>query len=182
MKNQVVLMLATVAVVVSGPAAWGQKVRTDQVCPSLPASEVIRPEPVPAPIPSRSHNSVRAANEQLVSELILILQETKSPDTFLVTVNALACVGPRAKAAVPAIIRHAERLGLLKDILSQVEDDDSVGTGVVISEAIAQIIRPMREGPGGGSQGPVAFPFPVPPPLPPMVPSRGVGKPLLVRH
>jgi hypothetical protein len=50
-----------------------------------------------------------------VQELTAILDETRSVDTFLLTVSALAELGPKAKPAIRAIIRNAERLGVLKD-------------------------------------------------------------------
>jgi len=61
--------------------------------------------------------------QPLLSELIAILNETKSVDTFSVTVGVLSEMGPRAESAIPAIIRNAERLGFLKDHLLAKKDD-----------------------------------------------------------
>jgi hypothetical protein len=56
--------------------------------------------------------AVRDASDRhdLVSELIAILNETKSVSTFYLTLGVLAEMGPRAEPAIPAIIRNAERL------------------------------------------------------------------------
>jgi hypothetical protein len=151
------------AFLASGPAAWGQGARP---AASTPVAETRRPEPVPAPQPAHRHTSVRAANEQLVAELTVILHETSSPDTFLVTVKALADIGARSKVAVPSIIRNAERLGLLKNILQQADDDEKLGPGVMISEAIQQIVSPRRDRQDPREAAPAATP-PVPLPPPP---------------
>lgn len=55
-----------------------------------------------------------AINDKVVKDLIGILKETKSPETFATTTHALGMMGADAKAAVPEIIRNAERLDLLK--------------------------------------------------------------------
>jgi hypothetical protein len=47
---------------------------------------------------------------ELVDELINIINETNAPDTLVVTVMILEPLGYKARAAVPAIIRAAERL------------------------------------------------------------------------
>jgi hypothetical protein len=53
--------------------------------------------------------------KDLVAELIAVLDETKSVDTFGMTVGVLEKMGPKAKAAIPSILRNAERLGILKN-------------------------------------------------------------------
>jgi hypothetical protein len=50
----------------------------------------------------------------VVPELVGILNETASKDTFLVTVLLLKKLGAEAKPALPAIIRNAERLNIFK--------------------------------------------------------------------
>jgi len=77
--------------------------------------------------------------DDLVGGLVAILDETRSPDTLLVTVKALADLGPRARAAVPAVIRSAERLGVLKDILHQKDEQGAVGPAIV--DLIGPIIK-----------------------------------------
>jgi hypothetical protein len=52
---------------------------------------------------------------ELVQELVLILAETKSEQTFTLTVGILSELGQDAKSAIPSIVRNAERLRLLKD-------------------------------------------------------------------
>lgn len=58
-----------------------------------------------------------AGDDKVIDELTAILKETKSPETFVVTTCVLGRMGPKAKRALPAIIRNAERLELLEDAL-----------------------------------------------------------------
>jgi hypothetical protein len=58
-----------------------------------------------------------AKKADLVSELIAVLNETKSVDSFLVTLELLEDMEAQAQPAIPAIIRNAERLGVFKDHL-----------------------------------------------------------------
>ncbi len=78
----------------------------------------------------------------LLSELIAILNETKSVDTFSVTLAALAEMGPRAEPAIPAIIRNAERLGLLKDhLLAKEQNSEAVKRFEEIAPALERTIK-----------------------------------------
>jgi hypothetical protein len=129
---------------------------------SLPHRESV---PAPAADPHKRGSSVHAINEKLVRDLTAILKKTKSTDTFLVTVKALADMGPRAKPAVPAIILNAERLGLLQDILQQVDDDsDDDCPGDFIVEAIAQIVAGKEARQAQRQGAPTAYPEILPPP------------------
>ena len=67
---------------------------------------------------------------------------------------------------MPAIIRNAEHLGLLKDILQQADDEDQIGPGVMITEAITLIVAGRRDDPAPGQVAPAMLP-PPPPPMPP---------------
>jgi hypothetical protein len=55
-------------------------------------------------------------DQEQVQELIKILNETKSPYTLVATTVALAPLGDKAKVAVPAILRNAERLKVLESL------------------------------------------------------------------
>jgi len=50
--------------------------------------------------------------------LIEIMDTTKSPDTFLMAVTALPALGEKGCRALPAVVRNAERLGLLKGLVN----------------------------------------------------------------
>jgi hypothetical protein len=54
----------------------------------------------------------------LVSELIAVLDETQSVDTFLVTLGLLESMEAKAQPAIPSILRNAERLGVFKNHLT----------------------------------------------------------------
>ncbi len=51
-------------------------------------------------------------NATFVNELLTILNETRSPDAFLVTITVLSELKPDARQVVSTIIRNAERLKL----------------------------------------------------------------------
>jgi hypothetical protein len=102
-------------------------------------------------------------DEALVKDLVKILDETKSFDTFCVTASILCRVGAKAKSAVPGIIRNAERLKILdKHLLggketkkSQVANDflkglgkllpDKTGAGSAAEESTAPQKMPASE-------------------------------------
>jgi hypothetical protein len=159
--------LPAILIVVLGTTVRGQEILPAPVAPRSTCG--IHPaELVPPPAASaKTHGTVRAAKEKLVRELVGILKKTKSTDTFLVTVKALADMGPPSRAAVPEIIVNAERLGLLKDILKQVDDeqeDDNPGDFIV--EAIEHIVAPRHERQMPHPVAPMGYPPPgvIPPP------------------
>jgi hypothetical protein len=160
MKRFLPLLPVLTAVLAHGPAALAQGTRTDPVAPVRAPAPARRAE-APA---TEGKTSVREVNQQLVRDLTAILKNTKSPDTFLVTVRALGDMGSRAKPAVPAIILNAERLGLLENILEQADDEEQLGPGIMITEAIADIVTPRRDRQPSG--------YAVPPPCcPPCCPA-----------
>jgi hypothetical protein len=91
--------------------------KSEPVPPSRPMNV-----PVPPPPPASGGLSASAAPAPpattpapiagLVGELAGILNETKSKETFSVTLAVLRKMGPEAKPAVPVILRNADRLGL----------------------------------------------------------------------
>jgi hypothetical protein len=151
------LFALVAGVVLTGYAAWGQQRGQPAPCCSQkapacgPATAVGCFQPLagcPAACATQPGEPCGAArccavgapvNGKLVGDLLDILRETSSRDTFLLTVKALADIGPDAKAAVPMIIRGAERLGLSEDLEQQVKDEQ--GPGVMIVECIEQILR-----------------------------------------
>jgi hypothetical protein len=54
----------------------------------------------------------------LVDDLVALLNETKSRETFAVTLAVLQNLGTDARSAVPAIMRNADRLGLFEGALT----------------------------------------------------------------
>jgi hypothetical protein len=51
-------------------------------------------------------------------ELLAILKETESPDTFLITLKLVVARTPDARGLLPTAIRNAERLGITKGMAS----------------------------------------------------------------
>jgi hypothetical protein len=76
-----------------------------------------KPEKVMAPPPAVAVvKSCANVQDDQVQELIKIINETKSPYTLVATAVALMPLGEKAKVAVPAILRNAERLKVLEDL------------------------------------------------------------------
>jgi hypothetical protein len=80
-----------------------------------------------------------ATDGKVIDELIAILKETKSPETFLVTATVLGGMGPEAKRTLPVLIRNAERLKLFKDLLASNEDWESQRVAQMVAQAIVMV-------------------------------------------
>ena len=142
------------AALVACYAAWGQSPpRTSSPPPGPPPSLCSAPSQPAAP--HRPACAARSDNEKLVEGLVAILNETDSTDTLLVTVAALADLGPRARLAVPAIIRAADRLGLFKGLAQQKKGQGEDHEGMAVVDAIDQILK-------GGARPPACCYAPVP--------------------
>ena len=61
---------------------------------------------------------IKASKQQTAAELVTIIQETESPETFLVSLMALVALDPKDASVLPIAIRKAEKLDLLKGMLS----------------------------------------------------------------
>ncbi len=64
---------------------------------------------------------VPCCDGELYTELVAILKETNSPDTFMAAVAGLMATEGHGKRAIPVVIRNAERLGVLKGIAKEEE-------------------------------------------------------------
>jgi hypothetical protein len=65
--------------------------------------------------------AAKGGDGELYAELVAILKETESPDTFMAAVTGLMATEGHGKRAIPAVIRSAERLGLLNGIAKQLD-------------------------------------------------------------
>jgi hypothetical protein len=91
-------------------------------------------------------NAVKSStDDQVIEELIAILKETKSPETFTVTATVLGYMGPEARRALPALIRNAERLELLEDLFDT-NATESHRAAQVLAEAIEMIVVESNSG------------------------------------
>ena len=96
---------------------------TETVAPPDAPATAASDAPPAAATPSADPPAVAAVpavvsalpKQGLLLELVAILNETKSVDTFVVTLSLLEGMGKQAEPAIPTIIRNAERLGLFKD-------------------------------------------------------------------
>jgi hypothetical protein len=168
--------ILTAALASCAVACGQEKIPAPVLAPRCTGCAPCCPATTAVSAPAKTHGAVHAANEKLVHELVAILKTTKSSDTFLVTVKALEDIGPRARAAVPTMILNAERMGLLKDITQQADDEETDGPGIIVSEAIAHIVAPRREREAARTGAPVNYP---PPPVLPAPQPSCVISPLL---
>jgi hypothetical protein len=123
--------------------------------------------------------TVKATKEKLVQELVAILNETKSPDTFIVTTSALGMMGHDARPAVPSIIRNADRLGLLKGI-SEFAGEEAQEAKPSKQQRIAEGIMDcldqiLTKQPGNG--GKATYQAPLPPAMPLVCPTTSLVLP-----
>jgi hypothetical protein len=91
---------------------------------ALPSHPLPQPPPLPLPtqIDAREANrcgqvaskAAPAVKVNVLRELINLLNDTESPQTFLATLEVLVPMGKKAHTAIPAILRNAERLHLLE--------------------------------------------------------------------
>jgi hypothetical protein len=104
----------------TGCAMSGTSVAVPPCCASssVPACEVAAPPPCPVVDAAASHEKA-SASCKLAKELVAIMNETQSPDTFCVVLGCLERTKVDCEIVVPAIIRNAERMGLLKDLMSK---------------------------------------------------------------
>ena len=82
-------------------------------------------------------DQAKDTKEDFVGELIAILNETHSPDAFLVTLSIMQEIKPEARVVVPAIIRNAERLRLFK----RTDPDQPTEQQKMIVECIAVLLK-----------------------------------------
>jgi hypothetical protein len=139
-----------------------------------PNWQMQRAQPVPAPnFQPQSPASIPVpppppkTNGDLIHELIQIINETRSVDTFFVTTKLLEDMGAKSRVAVPAIIRNAERLELFKDSFFQTEKDGEkpkrLEMASLIVDSLGKILSSSQA--GSTTRPPVnAVPAPLSPP------------------
>lgn len=109
------------------PAAWN----APPPGPAAPAAKT--PAPTAKPV------------EPFIQDMLTILEETQSSDTFLITLELLAKESSGASTAIPKVLKNAERLGLLKDAIVQQRDDKPE-----VAEHILKLVQEMRDNDRGG--------------------------------
>lgn len=175
------LLAATLVLAASlalGPALRGaDPVPQCPNCPNCPATKT-----------ADKAKATKETKEKLVQELVSILNETKSPDTFAVTASCLGMMGHDARPAVPAIIRNAERLGLLKGIsefLCDEEEESKPSKQQKMAEGIMDCLDQILSKQPSGPKPPQSYqpcatlPVPMVCPAPAFAVPENIGFPVL---
>ncbi len=81
-----------------------------------------------------------------VAELLALINETESPDTFLIAVEALTGLEPERKGLVAAVVRNADRLGILKGIASNKVTEQQEA----VAKALEKLLQARTEGKNRG--------------------------------
>jgi hypothetical protein len=117
-----------------------------QACPDMAVigNPRIYPDPRTRFAQGNPTDQAKDAKVDFIGELISILNETRSPDAFLVTLSILQEVKPEARVVVPAIIRNAERLRLFK----RTDPDQPTEQQKMIVECIAALLKKDTDPPG----------------------------------
>src|SRR5437870_1153180 len=66
----------------------------------------------------QSRGTAVSEDDELYGELVALVRETNSRDTFMAAVAGLMATDKAGRRAIPVVIRHAERLGVLKGMAS----------------------------------------------------------------
>lgn len=98
-----------------------------------------------------------STDAKIIDEMIAILKETKSEETFVVTAMALGRMGPEAKRALPQLIRNAERLELFEDLFDANAEAGDRQVVRQVAEAIMMLAESNKDG------RPIAYGNPAPP-------------------
>jgi hypothetical protein len=106
----------------------------------------------------------KCEDAKLYAELVAIIKETESPDTFMVAVAGLMATEGHGKRAIPLVIRHAERLGVLKGIAKEAEPSPVQG---LLQDYIETCMGTQANSPAADNLVPVPAPVRVlaPPPF-----------------
>jgi hypothetical protein len=125
--------------------------------PSSPRSAACCPS---ASSTTSKSSAPSSTDDKIIDEMIAILKETKSEETFIVTAMALGRMGPEAKRALPQLIRNAERLELFEDLFDSNASNDEREVARQVAEAIMMLAESNKDG-RPGVYGYYAFPPPV---------------------
>jgi hypothetical protein len=153
------VVVACAVVAVGGGAVWKSQAQEQPAASSWCRAG----EPALASVAAVPMNNDQA----LVKELIKLLDETKSLDTFAVTASALCKMGPKARMAFPAIIRSAERLKLLDKHLGSQKETRKKKMLEEFGEGLALLLPELKNDP---------------PPAPPATCAPGAASGAIIGH
>jgi hypothetical protein len=130
MNRKYLLGIALVALTASVSLFFVAGAETPKTKPDQPAATCCGPKGCCCPV-----SAVKPTDdERLLAQLLATLDETKSPDVVFFVVKILEEMGPRARPAIPAVLRSLERVGLCKDAITrpdEMEDKEDVMAGLL---------------------------------------------------
>jgi hypothetical protein len=81
------------------------------------------PEPIAvvpsANVPSAEPPHAKTSKDQAAADLVAIIKETESHETFMLALTALAALKPNDKTILPLAIRNADRLGMTEGMFKE---------------------------------------------------------------
>jgi hypothetical protein len=121
-------------------------------------------------LPGRAAEPGRhGAESAYVRELLKILEDTGSADAFLIALDLLVDTDVEPCTAVPLVLRHAERLGILAGALKT--DDKEPESLALVAEAVRKLHD--RRHPSGGAEEQAREAACTPTPVVPWAAGRG---------
>jgi hypothetical protein len=162
-----VLAVALIRSDLSARQANGRHARAEPACADCPKC-------TGHAAPTEAPKARPGSDEEAVAELVAILDGTRSPDTFVAVLVALGRYDE--KTALPAVIRNAERLGLLRGLAAgktTTPAQQAVAAFLAGQESVARrcCTAPYAPAPGGCCPAPASLPVTTNPSLAPPVPS-----------
>jgi hypothetical protein len=130
----VLVVIGVASLLVSALSVFGQPSTRSIYVERQVTDPLVKRQPAASAVKSSTDE------EQLIDELAIILKETKSPETFLVTAMTLGRLGPKARRTLPVVIRNAERLELLEGLCDTKASSDDRAVFNMVVEVIEMIL------------------------------------------
>src|SRR6266568_1656646 len=114
MKWKWIGIVAVIAIIGTGATMSLRAERKEKTGPTV---ELVVPAVPVAPVANEPPRP-RTSRDIAAAELVALIKETESPETFTMALYALASLKPKDKTLVSLAIRQADRLGMMEGMLS----------------------------------------------------------------
>jgi hypothetical protein len=109
--------IGTIAVIAIIAAGATMSLRAEKKEKHVLTVATVAPAPAPAPAANDAPHP-KNSRDVAAAELVALIKETESPETFTMSLFALASLKPKDKTLVSLAIRQADRLGMMEGMLS----------------------------------------------------------------